>query len=387
MNKIIYIYQILFKRLTKKLEKRMKAKSIYSVLLLVVVSATLFFACQSKEVTSAKVYIQQNNWDKAIEQLEMAIKAYPNDAEAYYLLGEGYGNQGRWKEMNEMFNKSLELSPKFATQIKNSREKYWVNNFNSGVNRISGGDVKGAIKQFKICLEIEPERIEAYRNLAVAYIRADSLEKAKEVFDKALELKPDDRDLLLAAAQINFTLKNYAAVVDLMKKLLEQNPEDKDAIVNLALAYDYLGEKEKAMQEYRNALEKNPNDKDLLFNLGRLYYLNHDYDKAIELFRKVTELNPDDYDSNLNVGNAYLSMGDNYRKQLVAKEDKGETVTKEEVAKLKSFYEKAIPYLEKALSIKNDDPNAWNNLGVAYVNIGNAEKGKECFDKADSLKK
>jgi len=365
----------------------MKAKTIYITLLSLALAATIFMACQSKEVTSAKVYIQQNNWDKAIEQLEMAIKAYPNDAEAYYLLGEGYGNQGRWKEMNEMFDKSLELSPKFENQIKHSREKYWVTNFNSGVNRVNNGNVEGAIKQFKICIDIDPNRIEAYRNLAVSYLRADSLQAAKKVYDEALKIKPDDKELLLQAAQVNFTLKNYQAVIDLMKKILEKEPENTDAIVNIALAYDFLGEKEKAMAEYENALKRNPNDKDLLFNLGRLYYLNHDYEKAVEMFSRVIELNPEDYDSNLNVGNAYLSMGDNYRKQLVAKDEKGEGVTKEEYDKLKSFYQKAIPYLEKAISIKNDDPSAWNNLGVAYVNVGNTEKGKECFEKADQLKK
>jgi tetratricopeptide (TPR) repeat protein len=45
-----------------------------------VLAVTLFLGCQTKEVTSAKVYQQQGNWDKMIEQLEQAVKIYPKDA-------------------------------------------------------------------------------------------------------------------------------------------------------------------------------------------------------------------------------------------------------------------------------------------------------------------
>ena len=84
----------------------------------------LLLACQSKQVISAKVYLEQEEWDKAIEQLEQAVQLYPTDAEAYYLLGKAYANQGEREKMNEVFDQSLKLSPKFKQQIKAIREKY-----------------------------------------------------------------------------------------------------------------------------------------------------------------------------------------------------------------------------------------------------------------------
>lgn len=192
--------------------------------------------------------------------------------------------------------------------------------------------------------------------------------------------------MIHALANTYFQLKNYDEVVKLESRAVELNPDDIDAVINLALAYDFLGQTEKAMSEYSKALEKNPDEKDLIFNLGRLYYMNDDYEKAIELFERAIKANPDDYDANLNVGNAYLSMGDNLRKTLVEKENENQQVTQEELDQLKELYNKAIPYLEKAVEVKGDDPNVWNNLGVAYVNVGDADKGKECFDKAESLR-
>ncbi|HPG38354.1 MAG TPA: tetratricopeptide repeat protein [bacterium] len=360
-------------------------KTRHLVLFVMLAGLIAIMACQTKEVTSAKVYIQQDNWEKAIEQLEMAVKMYPNDPEAHYLLGEGYANKGEWEKMNDMFEKSLAIAPTFATEIKNTREKNWVSTFNSGVARINGNDLDGAQKQFLTCIIINPKRVEAYRNLAIVYTQKSQVAEAVQTYEKAIALDPANLELVHALAGLHFEAKEYQKVVDLEKAALEKNPNDPDAIANIALAYDLLGEKELARDTYVKALEKNPNDKDLLFNLARLYYLNEDYANAIETFNKVIALSPDDFDSNVNVGNAYLSMADAMRKKLVDKENDNQTVSAEEKDGLKEMYGKAIPYLEKALTIKDTDPNLWNNLGVAYVQAGNTDKGTECFKKSEEL--
>ena len=356
-------------------------------LLVLGLAVVLFVACQTKELTSAKVYIQQDNWDKAIEQLEQAVRLYPTDTEAHYYLGEGYATRADWALMNQEFNKSLENGAKFEIQIKNAREKYWVTNFNAGVNKINGGDVQGAVKQFSTCLLIDPMRAQAYQNLAVAYIRLDSLDRAIGVYEKQLEVQPNHVETMHALARLYFQQKSFQKVVDLEKKVQAINANDADAVANLAMAYDYLGDKDKAIAEYKNALAKNPDDKDLLFNLARLHFMNDNFDEAIGLFQRVIKMNPDDYDSNVNVGTAYLQMADELRKQLVEMDRKGEKIPQDQLDKMKSFFQSAIPYLEKAVEIKPAEANVWTNLGVAFVNAGNAEKGKEAFDKAEQLRK
>ncbi len=352
--------------------------------------AVVMTACQTKEVTSAKVYIQQDNWDKAIEQLEMAVQLYPNDAEAFYLLGEGMAQKQNWVRMNEMFDKSLAISPMFEAQIKNTRDKNWVNAYNTGVAKLNRNDVEGAIESFMTATVIEPQRVEAYKTLGIAYVRIDSLEKAKVFFQKVLDIEPNNKDAINGLANIHFTLKEYDKVIELETKTLAMNPDDRDAIANLAMAYDLSGKSEEARETYKKALEKNPGDKDLLFNLARLYFLDSDYEQAIKLFTEVLAANPEDYDANLQVGNAYLSIADDFRKKLVEKEISGKEITEKEREQLLQYYREAIPFMEKALSIADAnpaikvDPVVYNNLGVAYVNIGDREKGKYYFDKAEA---
>ena len=365
----------------------MKSRLAIKILAVIFITSMVFFACQTKEVTSAKVYIQQDNWEKAIEQLGQAVKLYPGDVEAHCLLGEGYGTIGEWAKMNDNFEKSLAAGSTFEPKIKSIREKHWVTNFNSGVSRVNNEDTEGAIKQFNTCIEIDGKRIEAYKNLAYSYLRVDSLEMARTTYKNYLEIEPTNVETIHALAAINFNLKEFQEVVDLETKVLELNPQDSDAVANLALAYDYLGEKDKAKETYEIALTNNPEDKDLLFNLARLHYMNNEYDRAVELFQKVIDKDPEDFDSNLNVGNAYLSMAEEYRKELVKREEAGGELKPEDVAKLKDYFKRSIPYLEKTSEQKPDDANIWNNLGVAYIQAGLQEKGKAAFDKAEELRK
>jgi len=370
----------------------MNTHRLISTACALLLAVTLFMGCQTKEVTSAKVYQQQGNWDKMIEQLEQAVKNYPKDAEAYYLLGSAYGQKSNWEGLSSNFDKSLAIAPTFETQIKNERDKYWVTCFNNGVGKINTKDGKepdlqGAAEQFITCTIIDPKRVDAYRNLAVTYMRSDNLQGAKESYLKLLDKDPKNVAAMTEVARLCMQMKDFTTAIEMSKKALELAPDQVDAVVNLALAYDMNGEREKALEEYKQALAKNPNDADLIFNMARLYFNSGDYDEAVGLFQKVIAQNPDDYDAYVNGGNSFFNMAEEVRKALIEKEKNKQTVSDDEMAKLKGFYKEAIPYLEKALGIKGDNSTVWYNLGVAYINIGDAAKGKECFDKAESLRK
>ena len=53
-------------------------KREFTILCVVLLGAILLFTqCQQTEITSAKVYMQQANYDKAIEQCKLAIEKVP----------------------------------------------------------------------------------------------------------------------------------------------------------------------------------------------------------------------------------------------------------------------------------------------------------------------
>ncbi len=377
-----------------------KLYSVVALSLLVLFLVVMLFGCRSKEVESALIYInQQNDWPKAMEQLQLAIQTNPNDIEAHVYLGEGYGRQSKYQKMNEHFDTAMKLmeapgkaDQKFIDKINVDRDKFWRESFNKGVSKVKAEKLADAAVDFQNCIIIDAERSEAYRNLGYVDLQTDNVESAIKNYEEVIRINPKDTQTMADIGRLYMRIEKHEKTIEMMDKILAIDPLNVDATAQKAMAYDYLGESEKAFAAYEEALAKRPDDTDLLFNLGRLYFLKEEYEKAVEYFKKVIEKSPDDFESNLNTGNAYLSLAQSVLKK--EREMSSEELAKVPPDKIKAkkeketeYYKMAIPYLEKAAELKPDDGSVWNNLGVAYVNIGEEEKGKEAFDRSEALQK
>ena len=88
--------------------------------------AVIFVGCSSQEYTSAKLYIQQQEWNKAEEFLIKAKDVEPENPEIPYPLGYHiYGLQKKdWQRMNQSFDKALAIDPnkKILEQGKTVKE-------------------------------------------------------------------------------------------------------------------------------------------------------------------------------------------------------------------------------------------------------------------------
>lgn len=338
-----------------------KASIFFGVALLC--GIILFTNCQQTAVTSAKVYMQQTNWDKAIEQCQLAIEQKPNDAEAYFILGKAYGMKKMYREMNGAFKKSLESSPKRAQEIQNLRETNWVELFNGGVALIKQDKLDEAVEKFNLAIEILPDRIDAYKNLAYTYSQMNNDSLSIQTYLSAISIDSTDLELKNFLGILYYRNKKYEKAINILSEVIAKadpgSKEYSEALYHLAYSYDMLGQPEKALEAYNKALEAVPDDKDIMFNLGRLYFMMDNFEKAIENFQKVIKVDSSDFEAHLNTGNAYLQL---------------------------EKFKEAVPYFERATELKPDNANAWNNLGVAYVRAGMVEEGTAAFNKAEELR-
>ncbi|MCH7678764.1 tetratricopeptide repeat protein [candidate division KSB1 bacterium] len=348
----------------------------------------LLLGCQPKEITSAKIYIQKRNWQKAIELLEQAVVTHPNNPEGHFLLGQAYGDQSRYREMKKQFGESLGISPKFQPAILQTIENHWITLYNKGIKAQNDRNFKLAENLLKTAILIDPSKREAYNTLAANYIEANQPRQALLIYEKLLKETPDDINLLIATGNLFYIQKRFDDVVKVLKKVLEIEPDHRDAMANLALSYDSLGKTDEALTAYQKAVKANPLDKDLIFLLGVHHYNRSHFTKAIELFKQVLELSPGEFESTSNIGNAYLSIAEDLRTKI--KSLANSTLTAGEIQQLKTeailTYMKVIPYFKKALEMQPHHPTLWINLGVAYVNSGENEKGQEALLKAEEWK-
>ncbi len=330
--------------------------------------------CDSTDMTSAKVYLQQKNYEKAGEMLLLATEKEPLNSEPAYLLAtEIYSRSKDWGKTAEYLSKSEAIDEKFAEKIKNARERYWVDNFNAGANGYNAMIKAGAdnideklyaktIKSFQNCITLNPDKPETYGTAAQVYLFKGDFEKGKEFMVLAVEKNPKDIISLINLGNVYFKDKEYDKALDQLNRAMAVDPSNLNAIKQLAFIYDAKGEKDKAAEAYINAIGVDPENTDLHYNLGVLYFQQEKYEVAASEFIKVTELNPTEIDGLFNAGLAY--------------------------GRLKDFTQ-AEKYLELAYEMAPESIDVVHELKMAYYhNYGTKSKKFKAMDKAEkALKK
>jgi len=363
-------------------EKMNRFHVVLAIVLLI--GAALWAGCQNPALTGAKVYIQQQDWDNAREQLEVAVQQEPGNAEAHYLLGKAYGEQNRYQEMVDEFQASLEISQKWRDDIRVVTNEKWTMAFNRGVQAGKEKDYQKALEEFSTATIIDPKNPDAFNNLGFAYTNLDRLDEALEAYGTVLELDPENVAAKINSGVIHFQKDQEEQAAEMFRGALEIDPDNKNALSMWTLSLETLADEQrqdlsgaasrddslKVMEEvkktlneavrvYRMAIEAHPEEKNFVYNLGVLYARElKNFQAAEPLFEKVVELDPEDVDAWFNLATAQLNV-DNLDGALVS--------------------------LEKAVELTPDNPDVWYQLGIIYVKKGMKEKGEEAFKRAEEL--
>ena len=365
------------------------------------------FACSSTELTSAKLYVQQKNYDKAIDALEKEVSKNPKSDEGFYLLGFVHGEQSDLKLMIENFDKSIAISKKFEKNIVDSKKYHWQDNFNKGVGlfnrgtKVSDKDSSNvfynkSIERFENCNIVAPDSVSSYQNMFYAMINAGRDESELEApLLKIIELnKSADAYVDLSKVYNNQALvlmnsfkdeKNIddsvksMAIYDKEIALLETGqklyPENSKILAQLSNAYVDANKMDVAMKTFQKGIESDPENEVYRYNYGVLLLGADDFEAASEQFTKAIEIKEDYISAYYNLGVTYLKWGAQLQDQAI-EADSDDLTYKEK-------FQMAVSPLEKYLVDNPEDANIWNYLGKVYANLGDTDKSKEAFEKAD----
>lgn len=154
--------------------------------------------------------IQEDNCKEAIEYFEKAIQIFPYFSEALYNLGCVYRKTIRLHEAVTCFRqvieyegtsdvgllakKELDFLERIIKETSNiSLEDYLEQEkvFNKAFSCLQKKQYEAAISLFEKVLIIEPNHVQSYGNMGIAYGMLRDRGKALECFDKALSLDPD----------------------------------------------------------------------------------------------------------------------------------------------------------------------------------------------------
>ena len=324
-------------------------------------SAPTEVLAQGMEVTSAKVYINQNEWDKAEALLHKALEKDAEHKDANFFMGYVRYTQGRYEEMLDHWDKfeAKKLGRREKDIHKKTIKDLYRQAFNKGIEGFNSQEWDSAISNFRVAARVKPDEkdFQPETNLGFALITAGQLDEGIETLEKVVETDPKNVGIwngLLAGYIKKEDHKNIIRAYDNYLPLTEEY--DANDYYRLGRSHSVLGDTLKAAETYEAAMEVVPDEMNFYLMASEIRARFGDNAKAAEILERGRDMDPTDVKILNSLGVLYYILED---------------------------YQKAIEPLEMLVQIEPLSIDGWQNLGDAYFGLARLANESGDTDKAD----
>jgi predicted O-linked N-acetylglucosamine transferase (SPINDLY family) len=173
------------------------------------------------------------------------------------------------------------------------------------------GDVAEAERNYLKSIKNDKKYYESKFNLAILYYKSKNLDKSKNTFLELLKEDNQDFKYYFNLGIVCCDQLTYEEAIKYLKVCCYINPKSYEAHHQLGLAYEKTRNFTQAIKYYEIANKLNLNQLAItLNNLGNIYSDLKNYEKSIECFEKALKLNGDKSLIYNNIGIAYNEVGD-----------------------------------------------------------------------------
>jgi len=229
---------------------------------------------------------QARIYDRAIDDINRAIRLDPNDADAYLLRGAMYYNKGDNDRTIADCTEAIRLDPNFARAY-----------VSRGLTYARKGDYDRAIADYTQAIRIDPNNARSYRNRGLAYDIKDDMDKAIADYTQVIRLAPNFAGTYNRRGSAYANKQDYNRAIADYTEAIRLDPNNVGAYNNRAwtYAYDMKTNYNQALADINQALRLAPNDAGFYLDTRGWVYLGMgDYDKAIADFEAVLRINPNE---------------------------------------------------------------------------------------------
>ena len=287
--------------------------------------------------------------------------------------------------------------------------------YEAGAAYLRVNHLEKAIDMFDRALQMDPDHSDALNGKGVALTRQGAYDDALELYRQAL-LRQDDNGIRMNVA-LTYYLKGERDTAD---RLFEEVAARDDSYLelfdflsgvgNAQEAYDigvsYLRQKrlDQALENFEQALAADPKFAEAINAKGVVLTHKGQYEEALELYEKAATLEPGQLGFRLNVALIHYLKGDPKKadvlyRQVIAQDDSyeglldfladvesaGENYRIAAAYLQQQEFDKALERLDRALDTDPEMGDAYNARGVVLTHKGRYDEAFSMFEKADAL--
>jgi len=266
------------------------------------------------------------------------------------------------------FHQVYALSPRDTSYLDNAALVYYF-----------AKDYDNSIKLYEELLDIN------YTGITTVYVATDKETKEDIVFGdkKAMDLqvklglaenpreeqKESRREMIFKNLAQNYSDKgNNEKALEVISKGRSEFPTSYSLLIDEANIYYKAGDNAKFKERLEEAIRLNPTEPTLYYNVGVMNMDQKNIDEAIKNFEKAIELKPDYGDAYNNIGAAIIEKAAPIIDQMNKSLSDFKKYDKLQAQQFE-IYKQALPYYEKAYALSPKSINIVQTLMGLYENL------------------
>jgi len=225
--------------------------------------------------------VGQNDFSRAIPQLEKASQLNPDDLGTLYLLERSYLETKQFQKALPTFERLDALDPNSA----------WVRILR-GQAEDALGNYQKAINEFEVARQQLPRDATVRFSLGFMYWKMRRFADAQSEIEEALKLDPEFEEAKYYLADTYILEEKPAAALPLLEALLHRQPKNARALADQGKALEKLNRDNEAARAYEACLRVDPARADTHYRLARVYKRlkrSDDYLRELATARKLKQ--------------------------------------------------------------------------------------------------
>ncbi len=358
----------------------------------------------------SKAYLKDKNYAAARDQLEFLLAKKPMELEywkqlatCYVQLNDPIKLANADKKVAEMDKNNVESRLRLAqyalsqNQVKQAYDMYKELSFltpqNAEVLKTlydlsnKSGDRGAASVYLRKYLAINPSDAVAQRDLGDLLYDLKDQDGSLTAYRAALKLDPTIKGFYKRYAELVIAKGQQDEVIKVLGGAIKSGEADVGAYTTLGMIYQQKGIYAKALEMYQKAMQMDPQNTDVLSSLAECQAQTGDRNNAIISYEQVVMMNPKAEKELKELGNLYLKVGRNDQAITVYKKYLDKIPSDQDVAKgvgmalyQKKQYTEAIKYFDLVKERGLSDVEFLTAAGETYFIAGNNKKAQEIYE-------
>ena len=310
-----------------------------------------YMARNSYEHTYRKDIRSKSRFENDIRTLEKQLLVEPGNILLKRKLGLLYERKQDWDKAKEIY---LDLI---------QQESYNPDNhFFLGLLYASLGDLDKARYLFEEALNLKPDHQPTLEAMYSFLDAADTKKMGKDFLKKSIRQNQSGPIQKMAIIREKLENELYDEAIGLAEAGLEQHPNHSGFLYLKGIGLEQNGEIEQARYSYQGAIQFDPKNQDIHLALANLYYNRGQFLYAALSFKDAVTLNPGDINGRYMQGLSFFNAG--------------------EWSRAASAWESLLHYQKDHRLVKNLLPEAYYILAIEYNRASEYSRSRSAFDNA-----